>query len=91
MTRSTFTVRSRDTVLARIPLVLVSWSQVGFAVPDGLLREGIFLASRQAGATTESTSHLRDQDRLAATRRGYEIRGCWRPTPHGVFAGVALA
>jgi lantibiotic biosynthesis protein len=28
---------------------------------------------------------------MAATRRGYEIRAQLRPTPHGVFAGVALA
>jgi len=51
----------------------------------------MFLATRQAGATTESTSHPRDQDRLVVTRRAYEIRGRWRPTPHLVFVGVALA
>jgi hypothetical protein len=28
---------------------------------------------------------------MAITHRGYEIRAQLRPTPHGVFAGVALA
>jgi lantibiotic biosynthesis protein len=91
VTHSTFTVRARDTVLARIPLLPASCSQDGCAALDGLLNEGMFLASRQASATTESTSHPPNKDRLAVTRRAYEIRERWRPTPHGVFAGVALA
>jgi thiopeptide-type bacteriocin biosynthesis protein len=35
--------------------------------------------------------HPDDSGRVAVTLRGYEIRARSRPTPHGVFAGVAIA
>ncbi|MGH3997471.1 MAG: lantibiotic dehydratase [Pseudonocardiaceae bacterium] len=49
----------------------------------------MFLASRQVDF--EANFPGRDRGRMAITRRGYEIRAQWRPVPHLVFAGVALA
>ncbi|MDX6738366.1 lantibiotic dehydratase family protein [Actinocorallia sp. A-T 12471] len=48
------------------------------------MEEGVFLASRSAASA-------RPTHRAAATARGYELRARHRPTPHGVFAGVASA
>jgi thiopeptide-type bacteriocin biosynthesis protein len=66
-------------VLARLPLLPTDGDV------DGLLDEGIFLASRHVDVEEAST------DRARQTRRAYELRARWRPTPQGVFAGVALA
>jgi hypothetical protein len=49
----------------------------------------MLVASRQAGAAALATSPL--DERWVVTLRGYEIRARWRPTPHGVFVGVACA
>ncbi|MFI0219707.1 lantibiotic dehydratase [Streptomyces lydicus] len=56
------------------------------ASSEGLLNEGIFLASRSADqAAAEGT------ERGRATRRAYDLRSRTRTTPHGVFAGVTPA
>ncbi|MGH3755843.1 MAG: lantibiotic dehydratase family protein, partial [Pseudonocardiaceae bacterium] len=89
MARSAFSVCSPFPVLAGIPLLPVADSRETVPGADALLVEGMFLASRQVGSVADLPG--RDRSRMAITRRGYEIRGCWRPTPHGVFAGVALA
>lgn len=91
MTRSTFTVRSGDMVLARIPSLPAVRSRESAAEVDALLAEGVFLASRQADQAADNTGNPRDRDRMAITRRGYEIRAHSRPVPQGVFAAVALA
>lgn len=69
-------------VLARLPLWPAAHTP---SAAGGLLREGMYLASRQLDTGIPSTG------RLAITERGYELRARFRPTPHGVFAGVALA
>ncbi|WP_285704634.1 lantibiotic dehydratase [Microtetraspora sp. NBRC 16547] len=73
------------TGLGRIPLLpaLPEAEAATRTIRDHLLAEGVFLASRQASAADPQS------DRLAVTLRGYEIRARWRPTPHGIFAGVA--
>jgi thiopeptide-type bacteriocin biosynthesis protein len=86
MTSRLFDVR--PAALARIPLL---------PVPDGqpeprtgpLLREAVFLASRQAGASAEGAAEA--GSRASATLRGYELRARWRPTPNGAFAAAAPA
>ncbi|MFE4664625.1 lantibiotic dehydratase [Streptomyces sp. NPDC056716] len=52
---------------------------------EGLLDEGIFLASRSAEQAAPGTG------RAAATRIAYDLRSRHRTTPHGVFAAVAEA
>ncbi|MBV9141136.1 MAG: lantibiotic dehydratase [Pseudonocardiales bacterium] len=89
MTRSPFSARSPFPVLARIPLLPAADSQERSPRGDALLAEGMFLASRQLDPEADLPG--RDRSRLAITRRGYEIRAQWRPVPHLVFAGVALA
>ncbi|MGH3849956.1 MAG: lantibiotic dehydratase, partial [Pseudonocardiaceae bacterium] len=76
-------------VLARIPLLPAADSRETVPGADALLAEGIFLASRQV--VSDADLPARDRSRIASTHRGYEIRARLRPTPHGVFAGVALA
>lgn len=84
-----FVAQSRAAALARIPLLAADNPK---DVPAGpLLEEGMFLASRQADAAATRNGRGADGERLATTRRGYEIRARSRPTPHGVFAGVARA
>ncbi|MGH3869597.1 MAG: lantibiotic dehydratase [Pseudonocardiaceae bacterium] len=89
MTRSPFSARSPFPVLARIPLLPAADSRETVPEADALLAEGMFLASRQVDR--EAGLPGSDRSRIAVTRRGYEIRAQLRPTPHGVFAGVALA
>lgn len=88
--RDPFAVLSGSTVLARIPLLPGAGGGSQSAAGDPLLVEGMFIASRQAGATTVAACDA-EHDRLAATIRAYELRARFRPTPHGVFAGVAVA
>jgi hypothetical protein len=98
MARSEFSVSSALPVLARIPL-LPADGPGPVAGADALLAEGMFLASRHidrdveqpAGHSAGHSGRPGGRGRLAATHRGYEIRAAQRPTPHGVFAGVALA
>ncbi len=56
----------------------------------GLLREGIFLASRSAAQAGDVPTTTRSSQ-IMATWRAYDIRSRTRTTPHGVFAGVAPA
>lgn len=90
MGRDPFVARSPGG-LARVPL-LPAEAAHDHSLPaaDPLLVEGVLLASRQVGAAALSPASPLD-DRLVVTLRGYEIRARWRPTPHGAFAGVALA
>jgi lantibiotic biosynthesis protein len=89
MARSPFSARSPFPVLARIPLLPAADSRDTVPGVDSLLAEGMFLASRQVDPEADLPG--RDRSRMAITRRGYEIRAQWRPVPHMVFAGVALA
>jgi thiopeptide-type bacteriocin biosynthesis protein len=95
-----FVVCDTPAVLARVPLRPAEMSAVMLpdAVEDGLLAEALFLASRHAasdpGARTGAPGRLGDgggPSRSTVTRRAYELRSRWRPTPHGAFAGVATA
>ena len=95
-----FVVCDTPAMLARVPLRPAGMSAVMLsdAVEDGLLAEALFLASRQAAsgpaARTGAAGRLGDgrgPSRAAVTRRAYELRSRWRPTPHGAFAGVATA
>ena len=82
-----FTVLSGSTVLARIPLLPACGQQGNLpGAADPLLAEGMYIASRHASAAPGA-----GRDRLAVTARAYELRARFRPTPHGVFAGVAAA
>lgn len=56
----------------------------------GLLREGVFLASRSVERAADSPP-MAGASRIAATMRAYDIRSRTRTTPHGVFSGVAPA
>lgn len=77
--------------LARVPLLPAEAARDhSLSAADPLLMEGVLLASRQVGAAALSPASPLD-DRLTITLRSYEIRARWRPTPHGAFAGVALA
>jgi thiopeptide-type bacteriocin biosynthesis protein len=78
-----FLVHPSAAVLARLPLLPAEHPTA--VRGGGLVREGMFLASRQLGANVPATGQL------AVTARGYELRARFRPTPHGVFAGVAVA
>lgn len=88
--RGPFTVLSGSTVMARVPLLPVArdTGRAGSVVP--LLVEAMFLASRQAGMVT-AVAGVAVHPRLAVTVRAYELRARFRPTPHGVFAGAAVA
>ncbi|MGH3926213.1 MAG: lantibiotic dehydratase, partial [Pseudonocardiaceae bacterium] len=88
--RGPFVVLSGSTVLARIPLLPATECGSQSAAVDPLLVEGMFIASRQVGTAAVAACHAK-QVRLAATVRAYELRARFRPTPHGVFAGVAAA
>lgn len=88
--RGPFAVLNGSTVLARIPLLPAAEYGSQSGTVDPLLVEGLFVASRQAGTATVAACHA-EQVRLAATVRAYELRARFRPTPHGVFAGVAVA
>ncbi|MEV1179225.1 lantibiotic dehydratase, partial [Nonomuraea sp. NPDC049784] len=77
--------------LARIPLLpLTCPADAGRAGEPvhPLVREGMFLASRQASALAAATS---PEGRAGSTVRSYTLRARTRPTPQGVFAGVAAA
>jgi class I lanthipeptide synthase len=76
----------RPVALARFPLLPVPAGRPGAG--DSLLREGVFLASRQVGAGAEDGPA--DDGRASATIRGYELRARWRPVPNGAFAAAAL-
>jgi thiopeptide-type bacteriocin biosynthesis protein len=77
---------ARPTVLARFPLLPAAAGPPG--ARDGLLREAVFLASRQVGADAEEPSA---GGRASVTLRGYELRGRWRPVPNGAFAAAVVA
>ncbi|MFC4016069.1 lantibiotic dehydratase [Nonomuraea purpurea] len=77
--------------LARIPLLpLTCTAEAGGAggAVDPLVREGMFLASRQTAALAAASS---PEGRGRETVRSYTVRAQTRPTPQGVFAGVAAA
>jgi hypothetical protein len=78
----------RPSAMGRIPLLPVPAGQRGTGTGP-LLREAIFLASRQAGASAEAASAA--GRRASATIRGYELRARWRPTPNGASAASAIA
>ena len=80
-----FEVMSGIPVLARIPLMPATGREPS-STGDLLVAEGMFLASRAVDGGASS----RD-DRLRDTVRAYELRARFRPTPHGVFAGAAIA
>lgn len=89
MTSRLFDVR--PAALARIPLLPVS-SGSGQTEVSPLLREAVFLASRQVGTGAEGVINGAGGDgRASATLRGYELRSRWRPTPNGTFAAAAPA
>jgi thiopeptide-type bacteriocin biosynthesis protein len=77
----------RPAALARIPLLPVPAGQPGTG--NGLLREAVFLASRQVGTGAEGPPA--NGARASATLRGYELRARWRPVPNGAFAAAAPA
>ncbi|MEV6153341.1 lantibiotic dehydratase [Nonomuraea sp. NPDC052129] len=77
--------------LARIPLLPLTCppDDRGAGEPvDPLVREGMFLASRQASALAAAAP---SEGRGGETVRSYTQRARTRPTPQGVFAGVAAA
>jgi thiopeptide-type bacteriocin biosynthesis protein len=77
--------------LARVPLLSLAWPGAAVAEPvDPVVREGMFLASRQADMIAGAPGRPQDSSG-AATVRSYTIRARARPTPQGVFAGVAAA
>jgi hypothetical protein len=91
-------VAREPAVLARVPLSPAEpgsaedKSRVGHAV----LAEALFLASRQGGTPAGlAAGDGPDAQPVPSpgnlTRRAYELRSRWRPTPHGAFAGVAVA
>jgi lantibiotic biosynthesis protein len=93
-----FAVAREPAVLARVPLSPAERgsaedkSRVGHAV----LVEALFLASRQGGTPAgPAAGDGLDAQPIPSpgnlTRRAYELRSRWRPTPHGAFAGVAVA
>lgn len=94
MARRVFVPFPAAPALARVPLLPLTFpgeTGVGAEPVDPLVREGMFLASRQADTiVTGAFEQLRD-GRGAATMRSYTLRARSRPTPHGVFAGVASA
>jgi lantibiotic biosynthesis protein len=78
--------------LARVPLLPVAVPADASAdAIDPLVGEGMFLASRQAGALITGASPEPSSERGAVTVRSYTLRARSRPTPHGVFAGAATA
>lgn len=78
--------------LARVPLLPVTgFAGAGAEVVDPLVREGMLLASRQAGALVTRASQEPLSGRGAVTVRSYTLRAQTRPTPHGVFAGATIA
>lgn len=79
--------------LARVPLLPVTVpADTAEAEPvDPIVREGMFLASRQAGTLVTGAAREPQGGRGAATVRSYTLRARWRPTPYGVFAGTATA
>jgi hypothetical protein len=93
-----FVVCDSPAVLARVPLRPAETDAVVPRDGDALLAEAVFLASRQAAvnpsarpAAAARPGDSRMPTRGEATRRAYELRSRWRPTPHGAFAGVAIA
>lgn len=88
-----FQVAVGGSVLARLPL-LPAWPSPAKAEDGGvgpLLAEGIFVSAQQgdAGSRLLSIDGL-PTPRQVATLRAYEQRARWRPTPHGIFAGVQV-
>lgn len=88
----------RPAALARIPLLPVlapalaeQPESAGKPEPRGdpVLREAVFLASRQVETGEEGASA--GGSRASATLRGYELRARWRPVPNGAFAAAAPA
>ncbi|MCD0449106.1 lantibiotic dehydratase [Actinocorallia sp. API 0066] len=87
-TAAAFVIPSAPAVLARLPLRPAEPGPAG--PPDGVLAEAMFLASRQA-PTASSTGPAAAPSRRELTRRAYDLRSRWRPTPHGAFSAVATA
>ncbi|WP_431782077.1 lantibiotic dehydratase [Streptomyces chumphonensis] len=81
MARTLFS--AQPVAMARIPLRPY---QGGSTVSDGLLAEGVFLASRSAEQVV-----LAGEKGGRATLRAYDLRSRRRTTPQGVFTGVAAA
>jgi lantibiotic biosynthesis protein len=93
--RQVFTPLAGAPALARIPLLPLDSPEAdaeGAGAVHPVVAEGMFLASRQAAAIESGAAAGQPLDgRAAATARSYSLRARWRPTPHGVFAGVARA
>lgn len=87
--RNPFEVMSGAALLARIPLMPAA-PYPGTPGDCPLVAEGMFLASRHADPAPAG-GHRRHGGRRAATARAYELRARFRPTPHGAFAGTAVA
>jgi lantibiotic biosynthesis protein len=88
-----FEVMSGTAVLVRVPLLpAAGYGRLG--VVDPVVAEGMFLASRQSFQATDRQGGVVGSlpgSRLRATIRAYELRARFRPTPHGAFAGLAVA
>lgn len=94
MARDVFALFPGVPALARVPLLPVTATGTAEPLPepaDPLVAEGMFLASRQAGAIISGTAAGPPGSRSADTVRSYTLRARFRPTPHSVFAGVAAA
>jgi thiopeptide-type bacteriocin biosynthesis protein len=86
-----FEAASAGMVLARLPL-LPADPGGGCGQPAGpLLAEAVAIASRQAGGPAEPDGGEPPSGRRAEVLRAYELRARFRPTPHGAFAGIAVA
>jgi lantibiotic biosynthesis protein len=93
-----FAVAGEPAVLARIPLSPATQGSAGHQGTggDAVLAEALFLASRQVGVPAGpvaggGANAWPVPPQGDPTRRAYWLRSRWRPTPHGAFAGVALA
>ncbi|MGW0445340.1 lantibiotic dehydratase, partial [Streptosporangium sandarakinum] len=87
-------VCSPEAVWARVPLMpAASPAERHAAAPAGpLLAEGLFLTSRHLQAQEQhGAAEASLHQRMAETRRAYELRARHRCVPSGVFAGVSLA
>ena len=92
MARRVFVPFPAAPALARVPLLPLTWPGAAAEEPvDPLVREGMFLASRQADMIAAGAPGRPQDSSGAATVRSYTIRARARPTPQGVFAGVAAA
>jgi len=87
-----FEVASAGIVLARLPLLPADPDGEDCSLPGGpLLTEAIAIASRHAGGPGGPAGGKPPSGRRTEVLRAYELRARSRPTPHGAFAGVAVA